>query len=287
MIWQWGDRCIDFSKRVHIMGILNVTPDSFYDGGHFMQLQGAVEHALKLEEEGADIIDIGGESTRPPLYGDSQPVNSKEECARVVPVIENIRRHSAVAISIDTSKAEVARRALQAGANIINDISALRADALMAEVAVEQEVPVILMHMRGTPTTMQRYTRYKDIVGEVKGFLEKRWCWAIKAGIRADRIALDPGLGFAKSVEGNYTLVRSLAELGKLKAPLVLGASRKSFLWKPFGLSPAGALGGSLAIALEGVRQGCDILRVHDVAATKNALEVVQSIHSTETAMLC
>jgi dihydropteroate synthase len=269
------------------MGILNVTPDSFYDGGHFMQPQHAAEHALYMEAEGADIIDVGGESTRPPLYGAAQAVDLEDECARVVPVIEQIRRHSAVVISIDTTKAQVARRALQAGADIINDISAMRADAQMAEVAVTHGAPVILMHMRGTPATMQRYTRYKDIVGQVKGFLQKRQRWAIEAGIPADHIALDPGVGFAKSVEGNYTLVRSLARFNELGCPLVLGASRKSFLWKPFGLTPQTALGGSLAVALEGVRQGCRVLRVHDVVATKNALQVAQAIYPSETAALC
>lgn len=279
MSWDLGGRRLDFA-RTRVMGVLNVTPDSFYDGGRYLDAGVAAEHAARLREEGADIVDIGGESSRPPLYGGGADVGAEEECRRVVPVIEAIRRRSDVPLSIDTVKAEVARRALDAGADIINDISAL-GDPGMASLAAERGAPVVLMHMRGTPATMQQNTHYDDVVAEVFGFLRQRLAVAVESGIDPSRVALDPGLGFGKSVEGNFALLGALGTLAEAGCPVLVGASRKSFVWKPLGLSPAEGLEGSLAAAVLAVERGARILRVHDVKETLRAVRLTESVLKT------
>ena len=218
--------------------------DSFYDGGRYCEPQAAVERSLEMVAEGAAIVDIGGESSRPPMYGVAEKVSVAEECARVLPVVEELRRQSDVPISVDTVKAEVARQALEVGADIINDISALRQDPAMAEVAAQARAPVVLMHRRGTAATMQQNTHYDDLSGEVYVFLKERIRFAQSQGV--ERVAVDPGLGFGKSPEGNLALLGMLERFLGLECPLVVGASRKSFIWKTLGLSVAESLEGQL-----------------------------------------
>ena len=277
MIWNLEGRVLDFSGQVQLMGILNVTPDSFYDGGRFFDPEFAIEHSLRLVEEGAAIVDIGGESSRPPMYGTAKEVSVAEECRRVVSVVEGLRRQSDVFISIDTVKAEVARRALLAGADIINDISALRQDPAMAEVAVEMKAPVVLMHRRGTAATMQQDTHYDDLLGEVYGFLEEQVRVARSRGI--EHVAVDPGLGFGKSREGSLALLGQLDRFSGLGCPLVVGISRKSFIWRTLGLSVEESLEGSLAAAVLAVGDmDAQVLRVHDVAETLRAVRLVEAV---------
>ena len=276
--WALGGRVIDLASQAQVVGILNVTPDSFYDGGRHEGVVGAVARGLEMEKEGAAIIDIGGESTRPPLYGGGEPVALEEELRRVIPVIEGLRLQTRVPISIDTTKAEVARRGLEAGADIINDTSALRDDEGMPEVASDSGAPVILMHRRGEPATMQQNTEYADIVGEIGVFLEERLAFAISSGIRPDRLAVDPGFGFGKNARGNMEIVRRLHELSRLRCPILVGASRKSFIWRTLELPVEESLEGSLAVAVLCVLQGARLLRVHDVAATVRAVRMVEAI---------
>ena len=278
MIWELaGGRRIDFRQRVQIMGVLNVTPDSFYDGGRYADPSAAVDRALTLVEAGADIVDVGGESTRPPVYGRAAEVPAAEEERRVLPVIEGIRRHSDVPLSVDTVKARVARRALAAGADIVNDVSALSHDEEMAPAAAEAGAPAILMHRRGTPATMQRDTRYDDLTGEVSAYLEERVEYAAARGIPPARIAVDPGIGFGKSFAGNHELLRRAGSFSVRGCPVFVGASRKSFLWKPMGLTPESALEASLAAAVLAVLHGARALRVHDVRETVRAVRVCEA----------
>ncbi len=282
MIWQLqGNRQIDFGRRVQILGVLNVTPDSFYDGGRYPDAQRAADHALRLSDEGADIIDIGGESSRPPFYGDAATIDPEQECRRVVPVVEALRRQSDVPISIDTVKSEVARRALAAGADIINDISAFEHESgAMARVAAESGAPVILMHRRGTTATMQQDTKYDDLVGEVCTYLAARVDYARQHGVGHDSIVVDPGIGFGKSIDGNREIVRRAGEFGVSGCPVLIGASRKSFIWKPLGLTPDEALEGSIAAAVLAVAHGARALRVHDVGASVRAVRLAESIET-------
>ena len=276
MIWELGGRPLHFGDQMQIMGVLNATPDSFYDGGRYCEPQAAVERGLEMVEEGAAIVDIGGESSRPPMYGAAEAVSVAEECARVLPVVEGIRRQSDVPISVDTVKAEVASRALEAGADIINDISALRQDPAMAKVAARAKAPVVLMHRRGTAATMQQNTHYDDLLGEVYDFLAERVRVAQAQGV--EHVAVDPGLGFGKSPEGNLSLLGMLERFLGLGCPLVVGASRKSFIWKTLGLSVAESLEGSLAAAALAAEAGAHVLRVHDVAATLRAVRLVEAV---------
>ena len=284
MIWSLGGRVLDFGDRVQIMGILNATPDSFYDGGRFLEPQVAISRGLAMVAEGASIIDVGGESSRPPMYGEAEHVSAAEECRRVVPVVEGLRRQSDAFISIDTVKAEVAAQALDAGADIINDISALRHDSAMAGVVARTGAPVVLMHRRGSAATMQQDTYYRDLLGEVHGFLAARVEAARAEGI--ERIAVDPGLGFGKSREGNLALLGALERFADLGCPLVVGASRKSFIWKTLGLTAEESLAGSLAAAVYAVGAGARILRVHDVAATLRAVRLIEAVRE-EVAASC
>ena len=265
-------------NKVRLMGILNVTPDSFYDGSFYSDTKSALRRAECLVKEGADIIDVGGESSRP----GASSIDEKTELARVLPIIKAIaRKFNKVAISIDTQKAEVARQALSEGANIVNDISALRFDAKMATVVAQAKAKVILMHMRQTPQTMQRSPKYKNVVAEVVQFLSQRIQWALHQGIAKKNIWIDPGIGFGKTLEHNLSLLRHLKKFKKLNAPIVLGCSRKSFI----GLLDDGApvserLPGSLAAACWAAQQGVSILRVHDIAPTRQSLRVINSLTS-------
>lgn len=276
MIWELGGRPLCFNDQVQIMGVLNATPDSFYDGGRYCDPKVAVERGLEMVEEGAAIVDIGGESSRPPIYGVAEDVSVAEECARILPVIEGLRRQSDVPISVDTVKAAVAHQALEAGADIINDISALQRDPAMVEVAAQAKAPVILMHGRNAAAAMQPNTRCDDLPGAVYSFLAERVRVAQAQGV--ERVAVDPGLGFGKSLEGNLALLGMLECFLRLEHPLVVGASRKSFIWKTLGLSAAESLEGSLAAAALAARAGVHILRVHDVAATLRAVRFVEAV---------
>lgn len=255
-----------------LMGVVNVTPDSFSDGGRYLDPQAAVAHGLELVEQGADILDVGGESTRP----GAEEVSAGEEVGRVLPVIEGLV--GTATVSIDTSKAEVARAALDAGASIVNDVTALRHDPEIGELCAERGATLILMHMQGDPRTMQEEPRYDDVVEDVKAFLAERMEVAMDAGVAEGRIWLDPGIGFGKNLDHNLELLRRLGELRALGRPLVVGASRKSFIGKIDG-SPVGErLGGTIASSVLAAAEGADVLRVHDVAEAAQALKVASAI---------
>ena len=262
------------AKSIRIMGIVNVTPDSFSDGGRFLGAAEAIAHARQLIAEGADILDIGGESTRP----HAQPVSIDEELARLMPVIEAVAGE--VVVSIDTMKPEVARAAMQAGAMIWNDVTALRHAPESLETAAELGREVVLMHMLGGPATMQDDPRYDDVVGEVEAFLLDRAARAQGAGVARGKIWLDPGIGFGKTPAHNLALIANLSRLAAHGYPVVLGASRKRFIavLDPTALEPETRLAGSLAAALAGAREGVAVVRVHDVAATRQALAIDAAI---------
>jgi dihydropteroate synthase len=263
-----------FERRTVIMGILNVTPDSFYDGGRRMEPAKAIADGVALVEAGADVIDIGGESTRP----GARPVSSKEELERVLPVLQGLRREVDVPISIDTYKAPIARAALDAGADIVNDISALRFDSQMVSLVAAEKVPVVLMHMQGAPQTMQMEPRYDDVVREVKSFLLDRLQQAVNLGIEPEKVILDPGIGFGKTLDHNLTLLRSLADLAAIGQPLLVGASRKAFIGRILAVDPDKRLEGSLAAAVAAVLAGANIVRVHDVKETRHAILIADAI---------
>jgi dihydropteroate synthase len=252
------------------MGVLNVTPDSFSDGGRFLAPEAALAHGQRLSAEGADLIDVGGESTRP----GSDPVPAEEELRRVLPVIERLAALVETPLSIDTCKPAVARAALQAGARFVNDVSALRRDHAMAALVAETGVDVCLMHMKGEPMTMQEDPRYDDVVSEVKAFLEERLTFATVEGIAEARIWLDPGIGFGKTLEHNLELLRRLDEIVALGRPVVVGASRKRFIGALTGRPELERAAGSLAAAVIAFERGAAMLRVHDVAETRDALAV-------------
>lgn len=267
-------------RRCKIMGIINATPDSFFDGGKYNRLDAAFSRAEKLIEEGADLLDIGGESTRP----GSAPVEAAEEILRTVPLIRRLaRRFPHIPLSIDTQKSAVARRALDEGARVVNDVSALRADAQMVDVARERRCGLILMHMSGTPQTMQRNPRYRNVTGEVKAFLKERVRFAVQCGILKSRIWVDPGIGFGKTLRHNLELLGNLKDLSGLGCPLLVGTSRKSFLGRLAAkgkkiAGPEERLEGSLASAAWAYLQGASILRVHDVLSTKKTLDLLAEI---------
>lgn len=278
--WQCGNRELELGRRTLVMGILNVTPDSFSDGGSYADANAAVDCALAMAAEGADIIDIGGESTRP----GAEPVPEAEEIRRTVQVIEKIRAHSSVPISIDTMKAAVARCALEAGADIINDVSALSADDRMAVTAAETGAGVVLMHMKGSPRTMQNNPLYTDVVGEVCAYLQERIAAAVEHGISRDRLVADPGIGFGKTTEHNLDLLRGLPQLAECGAPLLVGASRKRFIGELTGKeNPHDRLAGSLGTAAWAAMQGAHILRVHDVIQTCDVCRIVDTLCGGDT----
>lgn len=276
MSYLAGISCRLDLHRPRIMGILNVTPDSFSDGGRFQTSQAALEQARRMVAEGADLIDVGGESTRP----GSRPVSAEEEMARVVPVIERLRCELSVPVSIDTTKAVVARAALQAGASFVNDISGLLFDPEMVSVVAETGAGLFLMHTRGHPEVMQAHTAYDDLLGEVKTYLQKGIDLARAFGIPADHIAIDPGIGFGKSLDGNLELLRRLPELHPLGYPILLGTSRKSFIGTVLQRSdPTQRLYGTLATVALGVAAGVRIFRVHDVGPARDAAMVAFAVH--------
>jgi dihydropteroate synthase len=256
-----------------LMGVVNVTPDSFSDGGLYLDPEAAVAHGCELAEAGAEILDVGGESTRP----GAEPVGEEEELRRVVPVIRGLAG-SRCLISVDTSKAPVAEAALDAGAEIVNDVTALRGDPEMASLCAERGAIVVLMHMLGEPRTMQEDPRYDDVVSEVKAFLAERLEAAVAAGIDEERVWLDPGIGFGKTGAHNMELLRRLGELRELACPLVIGTSRKSFIGKVDGSPADQRLGGTIASSVLAAAEGADVLRVHDVAEMRQALTVAAAI---------
>jgi dihydropteroate synthase len=255
------------------MGILNITPDSFSDGGVFLSPENAIAQALRMAEEGADIIDVGGESTRP----GARPVSAQEEMERVLPVVEALHARVPLPISIDTSKPEVMHAAVAAGAGFINDVLALRTDGALAA-AAELNVPVCLMHMQGEPRTMQDHPRYTDVVGEVRDFLKQRLEACVNAGIPASRLVVDPGFGFGKTLEHNVELLRGLKKLQGMGTAVLVGLSRKSMIGKALGLPVEQRLHASVALAVMAVQQGARIARVHDVGPTVEALRMWQVV---------
>jgi dihydropteroate synthase len=259
--------------RPSVMGVLNVTPDSFSDGGLFVDPAEAVAHGLRLVAEGAALVDVGGESTRP----GAEPVPAEEELARVEPVLEGLR---GVPVSIDTAKPEVARRALELGAELVNDVTALRGDPALAEVVAGGDAFLCLMHMQGEPRTMQVAPKYDDVVGDVLAFLEERLAFAVECGIQEERICIDPGIGFGKTPDQNLELLRRLDELLVLGRPVLVGVSRKSTLGKVLGDPSAitGSVAGSVAAAVAAFARGASIVRAHDVRETVEALAVAAAV---------
>jgi dihydropteroate synthase len=261
-----------------LMGIVNVTPDSFSDGGRFMEPDRAIQHARRLVDEGADLLDFGGESTRP----GAGAVSAAEELDRVRPVLEGLlspeRTLAGVAISIDTSKLAVAEVALDLGATIVNDVTALRSEPELGALCAERDCGLVLMHMQGTPRTMQENPSYEDVVDDVKAFLAERIEFATSQGVAEERIWVDPGIGFGKTVDHNLELLRRLGELEELGRPIVVGASRKSFLGKLTGREAGERLGGTVASNVLALRAGADVFRVHDVAELRQALDVAEAI---------
>jgi len=252
---------LDLSKRTHIMGILNVTPDSFFDGGTYFDIDVAVSRGIAMVEEGADIIDIGGESSRP----GAESVGINEEIKRVVPVIEKLACEVDCPISIDTYKTEVAKEALEAGATIVNDISGLRMDEKMPELVAKTGAPVIIMHMQGTPKTMQKNPHYECVMGEIISFLRKQAEVALKAGVQKDKIIIDPGIGFGKTRDHNLEIMKKFSELKSLGYPILMGTSRKSFIGATLDLPVEDRLEGTAATVVYSVVQGANIIRVHNV----------------------
>jgi dihydropteroate synthase len=281
----WSGRRLEFGGKPLIMGIVNITPDSFSDGGVFFDPETAVAHGEKLAAQGADILDIGGESTRP----FAETVTLEEELRRVIPVIEALAKRVSIPISIDTTKSEVARQAIEAGAAIVNDISALRADEKMADIVRDYGVPVIIMHMLGTPKTMQMAPSYKNVIVEIRAFLENAIQHAEKKGVERTRIIIDPGIGFGKTPIHNLQLIKHVDELKSIGCPILIGPSRKAFirhiLKEPEGadLSPDAPIveTGTQAVVAVSAFNGVDILRVHNVANTRATLKLVDAIRTT------
>ena len=273
-VWKLKNSRLDFSQSPFIMGILNVTPDSFSDGGKFESSNKAIDHALFMVEAGADIIDVGGESTRP----GSDPVKTEDELKRVIPVIEGIKRHTGIPVSIDTYKSEVAEAALISGADIVNDISGCTFDARTIDVVKKYNVPVIIMHIKGTPKNMQQNPVYEDVFPEVYNFLEGQVEMLKENGI--ENVAIDPGIGFGKQLNDNLKLLNNLEGFKFLSKPLLIGVSRKSLIGHILNKNVNERLIGSLSIALLSAVNGADILRVHDVAETKDVFKILEIIRS-------
>ncbi len=272
--WTCRDRTLELGDRTLVMGILNVTPDSFSDGGRFFDPSLAVSHGLQMAADGADILDVGGESTRP----GSDAVSVDEELRRTAPVIEALRKQTDCLLSIDTRKAAVARRALELGAHIVNDVSALTSDPVIAEVVREFRAGAILMHMRGEPRTMQADPQYGCVTAEVAGYLEERMAVLAEAGLAEESLAIDPGIGFGKLLEHNLALLAGLERLGQAGRPVVVGVSRKSFLGRITGRDVGERLVPSLAAAVYSVLRGAHVIRVHDVKESCDAMRVVDML---------
>jgi len=269
-----GGRTVDLARRTFVMGVLNVTPDSFSDGGRYLDASAAVERAEAMQEEGADIIDVGAESTRP----GSRPVAPREQLDRLLPVLKGLKRRLTAPVSIDTTSARVAQAALDEGAQIVNDVSAFRFDAGMAGTVARARVPCVVMHMRGKPRTMQRNPAYKDLMAEVVTFLAETLAHGEKAGIKRSQMIVDPGIGFGKRREHNLEILRRLRELRSLGAPILVAPSRKRFIGETLGLEVGERLEGTLASCVVAAGNGANILRVHDVRAVVRALRLADAI---------
>ena len=272
---SWRNFCLDFSKKTYIMGILNVTPDSFSDGGLYFDKSTAVKRAFQMVEEGADIIDIGGESTRP----GSEPITIEEELRRTIPVIESLSKEIRIPLSIDTYKSEVAKRALDVGASIVNDISGLRFDPEMPEVVSEYKVPVVIMHTRGRPRDMQQNPVYEALIPEIMDYLRAGMIIARKSGIAEDKMIIDPGLGFGKTYEHNLKIIYNLREFALLKKPILIGPSRKAFIGRILGDVPVTErLEGTAAAVAISIMNGANIIRAHDVKEMLKVAKVADAV---------
>ena len=273
-----GATTLHLSERTHVMGILNVTPDSFSDGGQYFDTEKAVQHALQMVEEGADIIDIGGESSRP----GAEEISVDEELSRVIPVIEKLNGEIASPISIDTRKAEVARAAVEAGAGMINDISGLTYDPDMTATACESSVPVVMMHMRGTPQNMQQMTAYRHLVSDIYDELHRAVHTAVETGISRNKIIIDPGIGFGKKAEDNFVILKNLNFFHRMHLPLLIGVSRKSFIGWKLNLPEGERLLGTAAAVAMSALQGAHIVRVHDVKEMVQVVRIIDQIKISE-----
>jgi len=277
-----GDKSFNLNEKTLVMGILNVTPDSFSDGGQFFSVENAVKHALQMQKDGADIIDIGGESTRP----SADAVSLDEELNRVIPMVEELSGKLSIPISVDTYKSKIAKKTLDIGADMINDITALKGDKLLAGVIADFDVPVCLMHMKGNPRNMQKNPQYDDIIREISSFLKERSEYAMFCDIKKENIVIDPGLGFGKrtgrGVEDNCKILRHLSDLKKLGFPMLVGASRKTFIGNVCNpknpLPTSERLEGSLAAACIAIINGADIIRTHDVKETRRCIDLVDCV---------
>jgi len=277
MIESFQDWCLNPKRETLVMGIVNVTPDSFSDGGKFFSPEVAISHASKLIAQGADIIDIGGESTRP----GAEQVSESEELKRVIPVIEKIRTDNpTILISIDTTKASVAKHAVEAGADIINDVSGLSFDNNMIGIVESFNIPVVIMHMKGNPQNMQLNPKYKDIVNEILDFFKIKIKIAIQSGINRSMIILDPGIGFGKTVDHNFELLSRLNEFNVLELPIMIGPSRKSFIGITLDLPPEDRVEGTAAAVSAGVMNGASIVRVHDVKSMKRVVRIIEKVRN-------
>ncbi len=278
----YSDPMIDLAEwegrrdRVLVMGIVNVTPDSFFDGGRYTHHEDAIERGVRMADEGADIVDIGGQSTRP----GSRPVPTQVEMDRVLPVVEGIRRRSPVCVSIDTTKADVAEEAIRLGAGIVNDVSAFRFDERMAEVVARAGAFAVLIHMQGTPKTMQRNPTYSDVVEEVRAFLDRRTRTAVEAGIPEERIFVDPGIGFGKTLEHNLTLLGNLSRLAELGRPVLVGTSRKAFLGAILDAPPDERIEATIVANAVAILNGASIIRVHDAKEGRRTADVAARLRN-------
>jgi dihydropteroate synthase len=278
-VLEWLGYTFDLDSKTFVMGILNITPDSFFDGGAHFRENDAVKQGLKMVAEGADIIDVGGESTRP--FSDPLPLD--EELRRVIPVIKTLSQETDIPISIDTYKSEVASQAIEAGATMVNDISALKFDPLMGQLVADAGVPIVLMHMKGKPKNMQINPAYKDLFGEITDFLEKAIEQAISSGIKRDLIIIDPGIGFGKSFDDNLKIINNLHTFSSLGQPLLVGPSNKAFIGHVLGLSVESRESGTMATVAASVLNGANIVRVHNVKATKETVTMIDAIMKSET----
>jgi dihydropteroate synthase len=271
---EWSEFSLDLGSRTHVMGILNVTPDSFSDGGQFFRRERAIEQGLAMAQDGADVIDVGGESTRP--Y--SERITKEEELDRVIPVIEGLKKELRIPISVDTLKAEVAREALRAGASMVNDISALRFDPGMTAVVAEANIPVILMHMMGTPDTMQDKPVYTNVIQEIIDFLEAAVDRAVQGGIRREMVIVDPGIGFGKTFDHNLEIIRELGRFRCLGRPVVVGSSRKAFIGHILNRPADERDTGTMATVAAAVMNGAHMVRVHDVRRAVETVRVIDAV---------
>ena len=275
-ILEWLGHRFNLDSKTFIMGILNITPDSFFDGGIHFNENDAVKHGLKMATEGADIIDVGGESTRP--FSDPLPLG--EELKRVIPVIKTLSREIDIPISIDTYKSEVAIQAMEAGATMVNDISALKFDPAMGQLVADAGVPIVLMHMKGHPKNMQINPTYEDLIGEILDFLEKAIEQAVNSGIKRDLIIIDPGIGFGKSFNDNFKIINNLHTFSSLGQPLLIGTSNKAFIGHVLGVSVESRENGTMATVAASVLKGANIVRVHNVKIAKQTVTMIDAIKS-------